>query len=322
MNKDVFNRLNLKHLRLISAIAQYGQLSVAADSLHMTQPAASRLLAEIEQNVSAKLFERYAQGMRSTLIGQALVKRANHILIEMHSLTQEVEALKGGDLGVTRVAAVTGAAVGYMVPAIHKLKQQSPQADIHINVAPSAQLVQELLLGAYDFILARIPEGFDSRDFAISPARVETVQLMVRKDHPLVQPLDGNRLAAEIINLADLQDYPWVMQAHGAPVRDAVENAFIEARADIPKNITNTSSLLVMMALLASSDSISAVATEVADLLIEQPIGASLARLTIAQPITVTPYYLITNKGHQLSPLAERLQELVMAELMVSSPFS
>ena len=62
LGQSLASRLTLKHLRLIAAVAEHRQLSLAAHALTLTQPAASRLLAEIEVLVGAPLFERHPRG--------------------------------------------------------------------------------------------------------------------------------------------------------------------------------------------------------------------------------------------------------------------
>ncbi|MFC6668813.1 LysR family transcriptional regulator [Marinobacterium aestuariivivens] len=89
-------QLKLNHLRLIAAIAEQGQLGLAAATLAITQPAASRMLSEIERIVGSQLFERHAKGMELTLIGRALAHRAHSMLLELRDLARDVEELKRG----------------------------------------------------------------------------------------------------------------------------------------------------------------------------------------------------------------------------------
>jgi DNA-binding transcriptional LysR family regulator len=219
----------------------------------------------------------------------------------------EVEEFKLGKGGRVRVGAVTGAAVGYVMPAIQKLKATSPNADIHIDVAPSDTLIPDLIGGHFDFVLGRVPPSFDRRQFLVSPGRSETVDLVVRKGHPLA--------GAAGLSITDLSDYEWILQAVGAPVRVAVEDAFLTAGGSLPRNIINTTSLLAMIALLVSSDAIAPLSREVSDLLGGNNGGPGLAVLPIREPLAVDPYHLLTMQSRPLSPLASRLKVLVLQEL-------
>lgn len=307
MNVDYSKHLKLSHLRLVAAIADYGQLGLAAKALSITQPAASRMVADIEYHLDARIFTRHAKGMALTELGQAIARRAHNSLSELHALSREVEHLKHGGMGSIRIGSVTGAAVGSVIPAVNALKKVVSSVEIDIEVDTSEVLVESLLSGKSDFVLARVPRDHDFSEFDIYPARTETVRLVVRKGHPL---LDKRSLS-----LRELAPYDWVMQSHRAPIREAVEAAILESNAELPKNVVNTTSLLAIMGLLVSSDAIAPMASEVSDLLVGESVNAELATLPINQDIIMSPYYLLLMKDRQLAPLAERLCALILEEL-------
>ncbi|MGV8936588.1 MAG: LysR family transcriptional regulator [Allorhizobium sp.] len=307
MTEPLSSRLQTKHFALIKAVSDLGQLSLAASALGITQPAASRMLGEIERLTATPIFIRTPKGMEPTPVGGALARRAQNLLEEFREAAREVDAIKRGLSGTVRVGAVTGGAVGFLVPAIHALKAEAATADVHVDVAASGALLNDLVNGQVDFILGRIPSGTDARQFDILNARIEEVDLLVHQSHPLA--------AAVNLAFADLVHFSWVMQAPGAPVREAVESVFIEAGAPIPSNIVNTTSLLVMIAMMASSNAIAAMSSEVSDLLCRQGTGPGLKRLDINRPIIVAPYHLITIKGKRLTPVASRLRDLLRAQL-------
>ncbi|MCM2290739.1 LysR family transcriptional regulator [Allorhizobium sp. BGMRC 0089] len=300
------NRIQPKHFALIRAIFEFGQLGLAANSLSMTQPAASRMLADIERMVGVPVFQRTPKGMEPTEIGAAMAKRAEIVMEEIEEAMREVDAIRRGASGTVRVGAVTGGALGYLVPAIRTLKTEARNADIHVDVAPSGPLISNLLAGQFDFILGRIPVGVDARQFTLRLARTEEMDLLVHHTHPLAH--------ASRLDMADLRHFPWAMQGPGSPLRQAVENAFIEADTPLPTDVVNTTSLLVMIGMIATSNAIAPFSREVADLLCRQAAVSGLVRLDIAQSIIVLPYHMISLKNRQMSTLAVRLQDLVMRE--------
>src|SRR5690606_3890710 len=166
------------------------------------------------------------------------------------------------------------------------LKTEAGTADIHVEVAPSGPLIADLLSGQLDFVLGRIPAGVDARQFNITGVLEEEVDLLVHQSHPLAN--------AEDLTMADLVHFPWVMQAPGAPVRQALEAVFVAQGAPIPSNIVNTTSLLVMIAMLAASNAIAPMSREVSDLLCRQTKGSGLLQLDVRQSIAVAPYHLIS----------------------------
>lgn len=300
-------RLMLKpaQLRLIQQIAEHGQLQLAAETVGMTQPAASRMLAEIENQVGAQLFLRQPKGMEPTEIGRAVLRRARVILREMFSMASDVRALREGFGGTLRVGAVTGPAVGYLVSAIREIKQTAPDADITVDVMPSRELLGHLAAGEMDFVLARILPEFDSQDFNILPMRDEKVAFLVRAGHPLSR--------SPSVTLTELAGQEWIMQSRGAPIREAALAAFADVGLAEPKNIVNSPSLLLTIAYLAQCDAVSPMSDEVAELLIRPPVSAGFAMLQIPHEIRVSAYYLLDLKRRPLSPLALRLREKLVA---------
>ena len=175
--------LKLRHYRLIRAIAESGQLSIAAERLALTQPAASRTLKEIEATMGQEIFTRHPKGMSPTPIGEVLARHADAIMSDLVQADEELRAFEAGRLGAVRVGAVTGAAVGYVAPAIREMGVEG--ADIFVEVAPSVDLMDRLLRGDLDFILSRVPQGTDVRQLEILGGRVEMLTYVVREGHPL-----------------------------------------------------------------------------------------------------------------------------------------
>lgn len=296
-----------RHLRLICAIAEWGQLGIAARRLSLTQPAASRMLGDIERMIGVALFERHPKGMKLTPMGEVMARRAASIVHGLNETGREIDSFKAGRSGAVRIGAVTGGAVGFVVPAIRELKRATRDAEIHVDVGPSDTLIDGLLSGNFDFVLGRVPPGIDARQFDILRGRVELVSFLVRAGHPLAD--------ASNLGLSDLADFEWIIQAKGTPMRQAVEEAFIAAEVAIPSGLINSTSLLVTIAFLATSDIIAPVTLEVTQLLGKGLIDAKVVPLDMRDSIVITPYHLIARKDHAISPVAARLRELVLTVL-------
>lgn len=307
MHHDIASRLLPRHLRLILAIAEQGQLGAAARRLNMTQPAASRMLLELERIIGAPLFERHPKGMRLTAVGEILARRGGGLISGLDEAAREIDAFKAGLAGSVRIGAVTGAAVGVAVPAIQALKREVPGAEIHVDVGPSDGLIDGLLSGDFDFVLGRPPHGLDARQFEIMRGRVEKVSFQARSGHPL-----AGRAG---LSLRDIGAYPMVVQASGTPLRRGLEEAFLAHEIPMPEDIVNTTSLVVMIAFLTSSDAIAPMSNEVSELLGQGVARARLAPLVPRETIVISPYHLISRRGRPVSPLTGRLRELVLEAL-------
>lgn len=299
--------LQLKDFRLIVAIHETGQLALAAEQLAISQPAASRMLAGIECSVGGAVFERHPKGMTPTQVGMTLIRNGSNLLNGLDQTLKEIRSLSEGLAGTARVGSVTDGAVAFVVPAIQELKKVARGADIHVDVAPSDALVEGLFRGEYDFVLSRIPPGYDKHQLDVQRGRNEDICFLMRAEHPLAQhPTAG---------LADLASFEWITQAPHTPLRQAVEAVFVSSGVDLPKDIVNTTSMLVMVAYLASSDAVAPIPRQVAALLASNRLSGQLVTVEPNEEIIVSPYYLVSHKNTVISAIASRLRDLVHAAM-------
>ena len=311
MGPDLLSRLSLRQLRLVAAVIEHGQLSLAADELGITQPAASRTLADMERLLGVTLFERRTRGMVPTEVGEAFALRAGNVLRELGAGIEEVAHLVEGLSGSVSVGAVTGAAVGHVMPVVRDFRARAPGVEIEIQTGMSGELVRGLLAHRFDLVMSRLPDAFDVRLFDVVPAAAEEVVLMCRSGHPV---LDGGP-----VPMGGLADLDWVMQARGAPIRVTVEAALRAAAAPPPRQVLVSQSLLVTLAALRGSDMVTPVSAETAELVIDG-IGASgVDRIPLDAPLTVPPYSIVTLRDRSLGPAAAQFLALLRERLAPTS---
>lgn len=299
--------LKLNHLRMIVAIEDSGQISGAAAVLNISQPAASRMLSEMESIVKTPLYERIARGVVLTNFGAALARRARKILLELREASREIGELKSGKGGSVFIGAVTAPAMSLVVPAINKVRKAYPGIEVNIQVETSNVLARELLAARHDFIISRIPDDLNPRHFEVREIGIERACLIVRSGHPLL----GKKLSG----LADIHGYDWVFQPPGTLLRRTLEDIFLAKNVPLPENIVNTSSLLLTCAIVCETDAIAPVAIDVAHFLAAQHSNASDVRiLPIDFEINVKPYSLITAKERELPPSARLLYDIILEE--------
>ena len=290
-------RLKSIHLRLVLQVALTGKLQAAAEEIALSQPAASRMLAEIEKLVGAALFTRHAKGMVPTPIGEAVVRHARQILQDLDKLDMDVAQIASGRAGSVRIGTVTGPAVGLVVPVVRAMRAQAPEVEFNIEVAPSTTLMRGLDEGIFDFVVARPAQDYQRQSYRIYPASREVVSMLVYGGHPMAQK--------KAVRLKDLREFDWIIQDHGTPIRAAVETAFLTNRVLMPSQITNTSSLLVALALLEESTAVAPQSQEVVKLLTDSALNMNVVRLYIVEDILVSPCFVIARADRELSPLAE-----------------
>ena len=153
--------LKVTHMRMIVAIEDSGQISAAAHVLNISQPAASRMIAEMEDILGVPLCRRLPRGVELTPFGAALARRARTMLLELREVDREISDLKSGKGGAVFLGAVTAPAIGLAVPAIRRIRKNFPRIEISVQVDTSGVLARELLASRHDFIIARIPDDLN-----------------------------------------------------------------------------------------------------------------------------------------------------------------
>lgn len=299
------SRLKLSQLRLVAAIEDVGSVSAAAQALHLSQPAASRMIAELEAMFAAPLCERLARGVRLTPLGAALARHARSVLLQLAEAERELGDLRQGRRGAVSVGAVSGPAFDLMPATVTRLREVAPEIELSLKIDSSNVLARDLLAGRLDFLLARVPDDLDGDEFETFAAGVEQARLIVRHGHPL--------LAAGAAALTDLCGCEWVMQPRGTPLRRALESLFLDANLPPPRSILATTSLTMTMMTVARADAIAAVSHEVARFACDSLSPGALTVLPVAFSLVVRPYSLVLARKRPLSPAARTVYEAVRA---------
>lgn len=303
--------LKLSHLRMIAALARTGQIGRAAESLGIAQPAASRLLAEVERIAGVPVHERTGRGVTLTAQGGILARRAQRMLMELQDAGREMDELAEGQVGEVAIGAVTAPALDMVLPALRSARLSSPGISAEVTVAPSDILCAQLLAGKLDFAIGRIPPEQDASQFTGQTIAPEPVLLVVRR---------GHRLAGRAnIPSLDLMDYDWVMPGRSSLLSQAVLARLERLGLPKPAQRLSTASFLLTLALLKQSNSIAPLAKAVARQFAEGP-NAPFAILDVDLGIEVAPYSLLTRAGATLTPAATTLVTLMMQAVAQSLP--
>jgi DNA-binding transcriptional LysR family regulator len=303
--------LKLSHLRMMSALAQTGQIGLAADRLGLTQPAASRLLAEVERIVGAPVHARVGRGVALTALGAVVARRAERVLMELQDAGRDISELTLGQVGQVSIGSVTAPALNLVLPALRSARLSSPGLSAEVTVAPSDLLCAQLLAGKLDFVLGRVPQAMDEAQFSGRMIAPEPVRIVARRDHRLA-------LAAQVLP-QDLMEYDWVM-----PGRDSVLTVTVLARLQslglpAPPRRLSTASFLLTLALLKQSNSVAPLAAAVA-LQFAQGPDAPFAMLNVDLGIEVSPYSLLTRAGATLTPAAATIAGLILQSAGLPQP--
>lgn len=296
--------LKLAHLRLIAALAETGQISAAAGQLAMSQPAASRLLGELDRIAEAALYRRHSRGITLTDSGLALARWARKLMRDLDAAGRQIAEVETGLRGTVAIGAVTGPAIELVLPVLRQVRVTHPGILSNVNVDTSDKLAELMVSEKLDFYIGRIPQDFDHGLFAAEPVGEEPVALVVREGHPL--------LRTGATTLDDCVGYDWVLQAPGGLLRHTVETHLLERGLELPARILSTSSMLMTLALISQSNAIAPVSRAVATFFSDRDgLNARIALLPVATDLAVTAYAMLRPHARTLSPAGQTIWRLI-----------
>ena len=296
--------LRMAHLRLMVALDETGQVSGAAAMVGMTQPAASRLLAELERTVGARVYDRHARGVTLTQAGRTLATRAREVLHRLDDMQDEIGAMIAGVRGPVRIGSVTGPAVELVLPVIRELRVTYPEIELSVLVDTSDKLGEALLSRDLDFYIGRLPAGLDPAAIELEEIGPEPVSLVVRQEHPL------SRRAR--VTMADCLQYDWVMQPDGGLLRRTVEDHLLRNGLPLPGRILNTASMLLTLAIISQTNAVAPLSRPPAEFYASPNAFAGRIRvLPLEDEISVVPYALVMRRDAERSPAIDRVLEMI-----------
>lgn len=295
-------RLKTRQLLLLIALDEQRNIHRAAEELHMTQPAASKQLKDLEDMLDVQLFERLPRGMEPNIYGATMIRHARIALTSLSLAHEDIVALKAGLAGQVEVGTIMAPGMSLLPRAISRIKQQAPLLRIGVQMETSNILLERLQRGTLDFMIGRILEKEDQSGLKYEELSEEPVCAVARIGHPLV--------TAHGVELTDIANAAWILPPQGSILRHRCDMMFRRAGLEPPMNAVDTTALLLVIALLQQTDSLHVMPVEVARYYASLNI---LSILPIELPCKMDAFGIITRRGHLLSPGADVLLTAIRA---------
>jgi DNA-binding transcriptional LysR family regulator len=281
---------------LLVALDEARNLHQAATATHMSQPAASKMLKDIEELLGVTLFERLPRGMQPTLYGETMI---HHVRMALDNLTQGQNALtmlQAGMSGQVNLGAIITASMTLVPQAIARTKLEAPNLNIGVEVSTSDVLVERLKQGQLDFLIARIQKQEDEASLLYEDLSHETECAVARIGHPLLQRQD--------ISLSELAAVGWILSPRGSILRHQFDMVFHRNKLSPPSNVVETTAMSVIKSLLQQTDFLHVMPTEIAHYYLE---SGELAILPVDLPCSMANFGIVTRPDLLLSPGAQLL---------------
>jgi DNA-binding transcriptional LysR family regulator len=216
--------IDIRLLRHVLALNKHRNFIRAADSLHISQPALSRSIAGLEQELGFLLFDRMSSGLQPTPLGQMIIERGQGIINQEKELLREILFMQGMEVGEFSVGAGPFPFENSVCEAIARLIAQHPRLQVRVNSNSPPVIINQVIDGDIDLgvVDVRLCQG-DTR-LSIEPLPNRTIVCCCRRGHPLA----GKRS----LELAEILSFPIVGTVFSPALANLLSAGGLAGRVD------------------------------------------------------------------------------------------
>ncbi|HEY2978917.1 MAG TPA: LysR family transcriptional regulator [Burkholderiaceae bacterium] len=297
-------RVKLRDLDTLMAVAQAGGMRKAAEQLHMSQPAVSKAIAELEGALGVRLLDRTSKGVEPTVYGRALLRRGQVIFDELRQGVNEIGFLAEPGVGELSIGCGESLMASLVPAVIDRMHRQHPRLVFKMESGDPPVLLNHFLRERIcEMVMLRPWELLTDPDLQVEPLFHERIAVVA----------DARSAWARRrkLGLAELIDEPWILShvevRPGSPVMQAFEDQGI----GLPKNLILSGSLNLRYSLLATGRYLTVMPSTVLKFC---PGRGAVKALPVELPRWPIPTVVATLRHRALSPVAklfiERAREL------------
>ncbi len=287
-------RIKLRHIACFLEVAARSGFGRAAEALHLTQPAVSRAIAELEDILGAPLFERGRGGAVLTAQGRAFRAHAGAAFAE---LGRGIDTLRQADAGASAtlsIGALPTVAARIMPLAVRQAKAAGLTATIAIEAGPNGWLLDELKQGRLDLVVGRLAEPRAMMGLAFEHLYSEPIVFVARPGHPAD--------TGHPVSLAQIIPYTLIMPGRGSIIRPEIDRLFLLEGVTGAATRIETTEPSFSRAYVRMSEAVWIISHGV----VAGDLDAgTLVRLPLTTSISGGPVGLTTRAGRTPSPQAE-----------------
>ena len=287
--------MDLRQLEYFRRVAQRRNISLAAAELNITQPSLTKSIKLLEKELGVRLFDRLARGVELTDYGQAFLRHAEAIGVQIADASSEIAALRSGDFGTVSVGAGPAWLRRHLPLAIARTVARHPGVRIRVGGGFDEELFRGLRRGEFDLVVAELPQAEDRRGLEARPLASDDLGVCCRSGHPLAR---RRRIAP-----GELLGFPWVLLPRTTRAQRRLTALFAAQDLSPPHNVVETNSHAFLLNMLRSSDALTFTTSRTVDL--EE--GAGLVMLNAPTLTVRREAGVVLRRGGFLSPAALRL---------------
>lgn len=300
INRAFTNLIKVQDLRMIVALEEHGTILNAANIMGLSQPAITKRLQDLERDLGVTLFHRMSRGVEPTPYGEIIIKHAHIILNQLRNAEGEVSDLSAGLGGRLHIGIPVAASTDLVSDAIIKLLEKRKNVQITLVEDYNIRLIPSLKRGNLDLIVGRLPRKSQFDDINIEGFYKESLQLVVRNEHPLA--------GKSKITTKDLLTWNWLMPPHDSIMYSQIENFFKKQEQTMPTASIYSLSHVGSLKVLRHQDLIAAFPSES---ITDEISDGHLKVLNVDLSAEATEVGIITRQSGFNSPAAEMFMDII-----------
>ena len=227
------SRIKFRHLQTFVEVARQRSVMKAAGLLHVSQPAVTKTIRELEEVLGVSVVERDGRGIKITRYGEVFLKHAGAALTALRQGFDSVSQALSGDATPIRIGALPTVSTRIMPKAMRLFLDEGTGARIKIVTGENAVLLEQLRVGDLDLVVGRLAASEKMTGFSFEHLYSEKVVFCVRAKHPLLS-------AGSVFPGLDL--YPVLMPTRASIIRPFVDRFLIaNGIAGLPNQIETVS---------------------------------------------------------------------------------
>ncbi|MDM0033770.1 LysR substrate-binding domain-containing protein [Variovorax sp. J22P271] len=258
-------RLRLQQLLVFEKVVEVGSILGASRELALTQPAVSKSIHELEQQLGEAVFLRGKRGVVLTEFGRLLEHRAKSMLAELRLMAEELNDWQTGSAGHVVVGTLIVASVTLLPEAIARLRQEVPNVVVTVRVGPNSTLFPALARGELDVVVGVLPkedamrhdDGLDRAPLTHVPLYEEALRVVVGSQNPLAR--------RRKIRLAELHDLEWIVPTQESVAHASVREYFRKEGLAMPARRVESVSILTNAWLVSDAAMVALMPASVAE---------------------------------------------------------
>ena len=292
--------MDMRDLRYFQLVAELGHIGKAAERAHRTQPAITKSIQRLEQELGAALFDRARRKLSLTAVGRLLQSRATVLLRDMDELQRDLEAAALGESGHVRLGVATTAADLLLSPLLTGLMADSPDVTLELEVGMHDSLTAALAAHQLDLIVA--PSTHVEDGLAFERVLTDEVVVVADRGHPLAR--------RRTLELADLVPYRWVLPSRSVEARRWLESRFAARGLPKPKAQVEANSISLTPGMIFGTPLLSFVSRR--NLALE-PLVSRLRELRLPGHVMQRDFGILQRADIELSPAAKAVRRQLQA---------